>query len=213
MAPLSIEDVIPEGTFYSELTENQVRALQLVRQIGDRLMSDHPEIADLYRQGSDFYTYIQVAQQYLSESEQFPQVASRAVGYAIRKLIPPEELAEIRRARRANRLEDIFGGFDSEQFIEHCRNAATRRHELMIGVNTEAMIRARGRTPWSNEEKQYALDLSNNPTYQHQNGSHKGRPDYELIALALNIKYHTCEEVRYTNSVASFIRDTRRKER
>lgn len=210
MSPLTIEDVIPEGTFYSELSENQVRALQLVRKIGDRLVSDHPEIADLYRQGDDFRTYLKVAEQYLSEAEQFPQVASRAVGYAVRKLILQEELAEIRRKRRAQQLEDIFDGFDSKQFREHCRNAANRRHELGIGVDTDAMVTARGRTPWSEDEKQYALNLSNNPAYQHQDGQHKGRPDYELIALALNIKYHNCDEVRYTNSVASFVKYTRR---
>ena len=88
MSPLTIEDIIPEGTFYSDLTENQVRALQLVRKIGERLVSEHPEIADLYRQGDDFRTYLKVAEQYLTEAEQFPQVASRAVGYAVRKLIP-----------------------------------------------------------------------------------------------------------------------------
>src|SRR3989344_1530319 len=130
MSPLAIEDQIPGGTFYSELSENQVRALQLVRKIGDKLVSDHPEIADLYRQGDDFRTYLRVAAQFLSEAEQFPQVASRAVGYAVRKLIPQEELAEIRRERRAQQIEDIFDGFDSEQFREHCRNAAHKRHEL-----------------------------------------------------------------------------------
>jgi len=154
---------------------------------------------------------LKIAEKYLNVTEQFPQVASRAVGYAIRKLIPQEELAVIRRERRAQRIKDFFDGFDSKQFREHCRNAANRRHGLGIGVDTDAMVTARGRTPWSDDEKQYAIDLSNNPDYQHQEGPNKGRLDYELIALELNIKYHDCNEVRYANSVASFIRDTRRK--
>jgi len=206
-------DLIPEGSFYSELNESQVRALQLIEKIGDRLVDVHPEIADLYKRGEDFQTYIQVALQYVPEAEQFPQVASRAVGYAIRKLIPPEELSEIRRTRSAKQLEDMFDGFDSEQFREHCRKAAKRRHELGIGVDTEAMVRGRGRTPWTDEEKQYALVLSNNPAYQHQSGQQEGRPDYALIALELNIMFHDCSEVRYANSVASFIKDVKRKKK
>lgn len=207
---LTIEDIIPEGTFCSELTAHQIRAIQLIKKIGNRLASEHPEIADLYRRGENFHTYIKIAESYLDEVEQFPQVASRAVGYAVRKLLPQDELAEIRRQRRTKHLEDLFDGFDSEKFRAHCRNAAKQRHTLDTGVDTDAMVSARGRTPWSDDEKQHALVLSNSPDYQHKEGSGKGWPDYELIALALNIIYHGCSEIRYANSVSSFIRDTRR---
>jgi hypothetical protein len=203
-------DVIPQGTFYSGLTEDQVRALILVEEIGEALIEDNPEISNLYRAGEEFHTYMQIAQNYVADADAFPQVASRAVAYAIRHLIPEAELAKIRKERRTQQLEDMFGGFDSDEFREHCRRASQIRHEMGIPVDTEAMIRARGLTPWSYEEKQYALKLSEDPDYQHQTGSHKGRPHYQSITEALNNEFHHGDEIRYPNSVASFIRDTRR---
>ena len=73
------------------------------------------------------------------------------------------------------------------------------------------MITARGRTRWSDHEKERALNLSENPDYQHKRGSYRGTPNYRLIARQLNIEEHDDKEIRYSNSVASLIRDTRRK--
>ena len=211
----TIEDIIPAGVFYSDsdFTDSQIRAIQLVNKIGTRLAQEHPEIAELYRQGGDFQRYIDIATQYIPDSEQYPEVASKAVGYAIRSLIPEEERKEISSSRNAQRLENFFGGFESENFIEHCKRAAQKRHEGDIGVDVNAMLEGRGRTPWSEEEKKYITELTQNPQYQHQTGSQTGRPNYELIALELNIQFHDCEEVRYANSVASLVRDTRRTKR
>ncbi len=211
MNSLTIEDTLPEGTFNSGLSENQIRALKLVKKIGKKLISEHPEIAEAYLQDDDLQTYLKVAKDYISDAEQFPQVASRAVGYAIRRLVPKETLSNLTKVRNGKRLENFFDGFDSEKFREHCRNASKKRHESGIGVDTDAMIKARGMTPWSEDEKAYALKLSKNAEYQHTSGSQKGKPDYDLIALELNITYHDCKEVRYQNSVASFVRDSRRK--
>jgi hypothetical protein len=210
MANSTIEDIIPYGTFNSELTEEQVRALELIRKIGEILVHNNPEIAELYRKGEEFATYLQIAKAYVPDAEEFPGVASRAVGFAIRKLIPREELDRITKQRSAENLEEIFGGFNTECFKAHCVKAARKRHELDIGVDVAAMIRGRGRTPWSEEEKQCALGLSQSSEYQHTEGSIAGTPNYALIAAKLNSLYHDCSRVRYANSVASFIRDTRR---
>jgi hypothetical protein len=196
--------------FYNHQPANKIRASLLAREIGDKLVSEHPEIANFYRCEKDFQTYMHIANHYVTNAQKFPQVALRAVGYAIQQLIPQEELAEIRRERRTQQLEDLFDGFDSETFRAHCSKAATKRHELGVGVDTDAMIKALGRTPWTDDEKQHALDLSKNPTYQHIKGQHKEKPHYKLIALVLNETHHNNESIRYTNSVASFIRGQRR---
>jgi hypothetical protein len=208
----TIDDIVPAGVFYSHsnFTDSQIRAIQLANKIGKRLAQEHPEIAELYRQGGNFQRYIDIATQYIPDSEQYLEVASKAVGYAIRSLIPKEERKEICSSRNAQRLENFFGGFESENFIEHCKRAAKKRHEGKIGVDVNAMLKGRGRTTWSEEEKRYTIELTQNPQYQHQTGSQISRPNYELIALELNIQFHNCKEVRYSNSVASFVRDTRR---
>ena len=213
MQSQTIEDTIPAGVFYSDsdLSDSQIRAIQLVNKIGTRLAQEHPEIAELYRTGGNFQRYRDIATQYVPDSEQYPGVASKAVGYAIRSLIPAEERRKISRQRNDQRLEDFFGGFESEPFLEHCKKVAQKRHEGDIGVDVNAMLEGRGRTLWSEEERRYVLELTQTPQYQHQTGSQKGRPNYELIALELNIQFHGCEEIRYTNSVASLVRDTRRK--
>ena len=56
---------------------------------------------------------------------------------------------------------------------------------------------ARGRTPWTDEEKEFAYMLSQEQEYQR--GS---LVNNELIALELNIQYHDCKEVRSTNAVS-----------
>jgi hypothetical protein len=55
---------------------------------------------------------------------------------------------------------------------------------------------ARGLTPWSDEEKEFAYMLSQEQDYQRGSGANN-----ELIALELNIQYHDCKEVRSTNAV------------
>ncbi|MFC1721759.1 hypothetical protein ACFL0Z_02505 [Patescibacteria group bacterium] len=209
------KDFIVAGIFFSDfdrdsdLTGSQVRAIQLVEKIGTRLAKEHPEIVELYRSSGDFQRYIDIAFQYISEAEMYPGVASKAVGYAMRLLMSKEERRRLSNERHAQRIKKFFGGFDSKKFRDHCRAASKRRHELGIGVDVDALLKGRGRTRWSEEEKEYTLRLVQNPDYQH----FRGRPNYELIALELNIMFHDCEEIRYTNSVASFIRHTRKMEK
>ena len=55
---------------------------------------------------------------------------------------------------------------------------------------------------WSDEEKEFAYLLSQDPEYQHPKGSYNpGKPDNELIALELNIQYHDYKEVRSASAV------------
>ena len=176
--------------------------------IGTRLEVEHPEMAEMYRQG---HPYLEIAQHYIPhDAEYFPQVAQKAVGYAIRRIIPLDEQVELTKQHRSVQLEKNMGGYDSLAFIEQCKMAAQRRHELH-GVDTDAMIRGRGRTPWTDVEKAFVLRLSQNPTYQHHSGSIAGTPDYTVIAEQTNIEFHEEQTIRYVNSIASFVRDARRK--
>ena len=200
----------------SEMTESQIKAMQLVEQIGNRLAARHPEIAVLYERDENPLTYLEIAEEYLPEkAASFPGVASKAVGHAIRRLVPKVRRDEIRAERSAERLEELFGGFDSETFKAHCRNAANRRHDekLGIGVDVAAMLRGKGRIAWADEERADAIGMTDIPEYQRKVAPHIGAPNYEAIALALNDKYHDGKEVRYHNSVASIVRGSRRSKK
>ena len=150
--------IIPAGTFYAEdpISESQVRAIALVHKLGEELAQNNPEIADIYRNKEKNLTAGGIAEMYLSDYDAYPNVCRNAVSYALRKLMPKEELSKIAHERRVRSIEDLFGGFDTKKFTEHCREAARIRHQT-VGVDAAAMTRGRGFVPWTSEERQYVL--------------------------------------------------------
>lgn len=208
-------DFIPAGTFYAEgndeLTRERILAIQLVEKIGNQLAAEHPEIVELYKNPS--LRLIDIAYQFFPKEyvDQFPEVCNKAVGYAIRQLNSAEEQAELTRQHRQH-IATLNFNLGSAEFIAQCKEAAKKRHEMQ-GINTEAMIRGRGREPWSLSEKALVNDLVINPNFQHQSGSIKGSPDHKKIADELNRLFHNGQEIRTSNSVGSLVRDIRRKKR
>lgn len=206
-------DFIPTGTFYAEgndeLTKERILAIQLVEEIGNQLALEHPEVAEIYKDPT--LRLIDIAKHILPQDyvNQYPEVCSKAVGWAIRHLNPADEQANLTRQHRRHSAELNFD-FSNPDFITQCKEAAKKRHELH-GVDTEAMIRGRGREPWSLAEKALLNDLVINSDFQHQAGSIKGTPNYEKIAKELNRLFYNAKEVRTTNSVGSLVRDSRRK--
>ena len=206
-------DMIPEGTFYAEnndkLTRERILAIQLVEKISQQLITEHPEITELYEDPSN--RLIDIAYNFFPKEyvDQYPEVCSKAVGLAIRQLNSEKKQVDLTKEHR-QRLAEINFNLGSQEFIEQCKEAAKKRHELH-GVDTEAMIRGRGREPWNLAEKALVNDLINNPDFQHQAGSIKGTPNYQKIAEELNQLFHEEENIRTSNSVGSLVRDSRRK--
>ena len=203
-------DFVPPGVFSSDYTPEQRAAIAGVHRLGEALAQLYPEIADLYRDLTNPRTYLQIAQQYLPDiAEKNPIFAARVVGCAMRQLIPPREQAELTAVHRAMALHRQIGEIGSQRYSDHQRAASKMRHKTG-SIDTEAMVRARGRTPWTNEEKKVVLDiLLSDKVYQHHNGT----PDYKKIAEVLNEIYHNGAEVRYANSVMSFVAHERMKKR
>ncbi len=209
-----IHNVVPEGTFFAgEYTPQRLAAIRKAVALGRRLAASHPEVADLYREMNPSPTrYIDIARRVIPPMAQdSPEIASRAVGYAVRRLIPPDEQAQLTAAHRGRHLRQRMAKLTPAQLTDHQRTAAARRHEIH-GVDTQVMIRARGRTPWGEEERELVLQLLvNDPEYKHTSGSIEGTPNHQKIADLLNEIFHDDKPVRYANSVASLIRDARRK--
>lgn len=221
-SPISLAEVpfreigtyIPPGTFHApsddELTGERVRAIQLVEQKGRWLIDNEgARIIQLYRT-NPLCTGLDIALQVFPPEEvrKFPVVYRTAVSWALRRLLPKEEMDEITRHHWEEQLRSRVD-FSSQEFIRQCKQAAKRRHELH-GVDTEAMIRARGRVPWSLAEKAMLNDLVNNPGFKRNRPGGKETLDYEGIAAELNRLFHEDKQVRYANSVRSIIADSRR---
>jgi hypothetical protein len=201
------------------MTPSRVNAIKLVRKIGGRLAREHPEIADDYRKkGSSMQRYIDIARVYLGpvESDTFPEVCSKAVGYAVRKLMPPEEQKKLTKQHRTAHIcglvDEMFGGFDTPEWSEHCRHAQSQKGPVERS-QLDAMIMARGQTPWSRLEMSCLLRLSNDPGYQYESGQWEGCPYYPKIAAELNRVFHNGQEIRNAKTVGSYKRDLARRAR
>ena len=202
-------DVIPPGIFSGDYTPEQLTAIANVHILGDALAQSNPEIADLYRKLDKPLTYLQIAERFIPDiAEKNPSFAARVVGNAMRQLIPPLEQGELTAAHRGLTLQKNIAEMGTQKRMEHQRRAGKTRHEKGIPVNTDAMVKGRGRTPWINEEKQMVLKiLVGDKEYQHTNG----HPNHAKIASLLNEIYHDGKNVRTANSVLSFVSDVRRK--
>jgi len=198
---------VPQGAYFADLSDEQIRAIGLGRRIGKGLAKENPEIAELYRNLDNFQTLNQIAESYVSSRHSL-EVARHAIAYALRILIPEGELRELQAARDRRALEIQVGGFDSEQARERAYAAWKKRQEI-YGAPLEALIRGRGQTPWTKDERNLLYALLHDTTYRKPTGG----PDYELIALELNIQLHDSEEVRTEKTVGNYYRDLRRKAR
>jgi len=194
-----------EGFSKNELDPIQLAAIHRAIAWGEELAEHHPEVAELYR--TTELSYWEIAQSILPPEALAisAQVATKAVGYAVRSLIPEEEQREITKRRRAAALLQKSGGLGTQAHRDHQIAANRRRHQLH-GVDVGAMIRGRGRTPWTEDERNSVMALTRDPQFQHK----KGAPNYQAITFAINELFHQGDEVRYPNSVGSLVRDVRR---
>jgi hypothetical protein len=193
-----MNNLVLQGKFCAE--EHQVRAIALVRKIGEEIADKYrTEIASIFRERGDFGRYIEIAKELIPEyARHFPNVAEGAVGYAVRMIVPDDERREITRLKRTKQLENMFGGFDSENFKEHCRKASAIRHEK-YGTDVNAMIIGRGFVPWTDEERIYAKGLL------------EIGQSYEEVSLLVNQKFHGGKEFRHKKNVYDMIRYMERR--
>lgn len=212
---IDVADFIPAGTFYAhgndELTRERILAIRLVEELGSSLTVEHPEIAAMYEDPAA--RLIDIARRVFPEEyvARYPEVCSKAAGWAIRNLHGREEQRELTKAHR-RLIAELNFDFRHPDFITQCREAAKTRHQLH-GVDTEAMIRGRGREPWTLEESAITQDLILLPAFQHQSGSMKGLPHYDKIAAEINRLFHNGRSVRTATTIGCLIRDMRRGKR
>ena len=197
---------------YKELSNEQFGAITRGIELGRTLQKEHPEIAVMY----GYYSQTDIPKMLDIQSEYgvSDNVARSGVHYAINGheegfgiesyvgLITDEE--ELKRLEEGRKVQcGRKGGRKTyeERLGIHGRTAEQMSEDGRKAGRKGAI--AQGKTPWSDEEKEFAYLLSQEQEYQHPNGSNNpGKSNNELIAFALNIEYHGCKEVRSTQAVA-----------
>ncbi len=190
--------------------KSRVLGILFARELGEQLVGTNPEVAELYI--ATGLSYSDIARQVIPGiASSFPRVAEVAVGNAVRGIIPPEELGPIVARKRAAAMEALVASRSADEQREH-QSAAGKRRQKLHGPNVEAMVRGRGRTMWSENEKSLAVALSRFPEFQSKSPHHKGEANHEDIALALNELFHDGREVRRKGGVNKTVNALKRKQ-
>ncbi len=90
-----------EGT----LTREQVRALDLSKNLGKKLAREHPEIADKYREGKTLKEIEEYARNYNVNSE---DVARAALHYALKQILGEKERKRLARGHRTKIAQEMY---------------------------------------------------------------------------------------------------------
>ena len=169
----------------NELTNEQIAVIKRGIKLGEALIKDHSEIANLRREGNYLHTIAEKLDIQLEYG-----VTDNLAMFGVRHAISGHN-----------------GSFNLDSYVglipdKEERKRLEREHKQDSGreVGRESII-AQGKTLWVTEgipEIEYAYALTFLPEYRR--GSQVSN---ELIALELNIEYHDCEEVRTPIAVAS----------
>ena len=184
-----------------------VSAIAMSVNLGRRIQRDHTEVVAMYRRLTPLSTIVHklglIDGYGVSE-----RIARNAIEYAIRGyhwrlgvasyeglITDVEELDKIvsgyrkKIGRRLRRQKKGICGQSKEE----------RRKAAYAGAKAVGWI------VYTKRERECALRLCADPRFCYANGSHKGKPQLELVAQELNRKFHKSQSVRNKYSV-SFLR-------
>lgn len=213
------------GETKGDLTPKRIAAIIKSIELGRTLQQEHPEIADLYRRGCTLLKIdedLDIQSEYSVSNNQ----AQSSIGCALRGheggfkisayegLLSREEREQLGKEHKSEaclRLYEEEKGIHAltrEERRENGRIGGGRTYERKKGIHAltpeqlaeasrKSMI-VKGITPWSEDEKKEAYELSLLPEYRVSS-----RIDPRRIAEELNKKYHGNCNVRRVNSVVT----------
>ena len=214
---------------YKEFSREQVSAIRQSIKLGRTLKEDHPEIAVIYgyHPQRDIPKMLDIQSEYgvgdnVAVSGVHHAINGHEEGFGIEGYVglitdegEREWLGREHNVQSGQKLyEQRIGvhGRTAEQHSEDSQKGGQTTYEEGLGVHGRTAKQhsedgrkgaiAKGQTPWSDEEKEFAYMLSQEQEYQHPKGPHRGKPNNELITLELNIQYHDCKEVRSNRAVS-----------
>jgi hypothetical protein len=190
-------ETIPPGLFLA-IEPNQYSAIKHVKEIGTDIAKNHGEIAEIYLDTDLPFRCEDVAKDLVPVLyEKFPQVATKAVAYALRLLIPKKQRDKATSARRSDRLKERVD-FTSEEWKAHCRKALEARNATGFVVDMNKAIIERGQVPWSEDEKIYTVLCAESVEFIRNN-----KPHWQKITDEINKYFHSGEKVRTIGGVST----------
>ena len=218
----------------SKLTDKQINAIRIGLNLGRILQREHPDIVEIWKEAGSHVKAAEVLE--VQERYGVTEIIARnAVGYAISgyrgdqftpaydPLISKEERAAITQEHvldcRLADAEEVNPETGERIIVEKARKGgpkgyaaglAKRSHKERSEWRRQALL-DQGIIPFTDEELEYAHQLTQNPEYQWDTPLMKGRARLELVVLELNIQIHDCEEDRNVASVSGALCRYRKK--
>ncbi len=190
-------ETIPSGLFLA-IEPDQYSAIKHVQEIGTNIARDHSEIAEMYLDLETPFRCEDVAKDLVPILyEKFPQVATKAVAYALRLLIPKEQRDQATSSRRSDHLKEKID-FTSEEWKAHCRKALEARNATGFVVDMHQAIIQRGQVPWSDDEKIYTELCAESVEF-----IRNGKPHWQKITNEINKHFHNSKKTRTVSGVST----------
>jgi len=213
----------------ANLTLTQIRALVLHHKVGKIIAEAIPEVRDLYERVTDMgdiqglfhsdgaeselekaWSLERIADHYhiRSRFDVTHRIAITSVQFALKLLIPDEERRIMLRVlhHQAGALRKYLT-HGSQLTPEDCRrgaesvyNNSTPEERKERAMNA---LRAQGKNPWSDEERERFLYLIQQPEYQWSTGRNKGLPKMAEISDVLNTEFHGSAQVRKPKMIST----------
>lgn len=185
---MSLESEIPEGS-------GDPNVYHLIRRKSEELSQTSPIKVIAYFHDTS-RTLAAAASELVPEAHSIhPRIAARIVSAAAKLLMDPNEYRKSVTARR---------------------QSDGRKTPMKLTSGGELLnkaIGARGKVPWSNEERTLFLSLLDKAEYLHpKNSTHPGKPNFDAIAKTLNETFHNNKEVRSAYSLPAIRRGFLKKD-
>jgi len=201
-------------------------AIKASIEFGKEIRDKIPDIENDYRNGKSLSDIVR--ERHICDVLRIPSVdmAMTSVHYALRGydgrlsfsslhqyegLISREELENLAREHRSKNGK-IMGSLNGRINYDNGNGISSlstdqRRNNGIKGVE------AQGNTPYSMEEENAILRLSEKPEYIHQEGRSLGTPDLEKLTKMINESFHNGAEIRSTKKIRSKLYLLRKKQK
>ena len=159
---------------------SQCKAMLLAGELGEKLISEHPEIADEYRGGK---TYKKLAKEYLRGYSK--NVGIAAVGKAIRGLIPKKKREAIDNPRRKKICQKL--GKKMKKVKKGIFGMTEKEKTLALQKSGRELTLAMGRIPYDDQATETGIGVLNEAKY--------------IESLAMSNEFSTAEITKLANEI------------
>ena len=106
----------------------------------------------------------------------------------------------------------LGGSIGGRRAFEKGKGIHGMTHDGHIEAGRRAQI-ARGRTPYSDDEKRFIYRALEESKFKYQSGNHRGQVNLNLLAREVNILFHGNSPIRNADKVRNLLYDNKKREK